>query len=86
MKTTLNWKEKYMLALKEQLTIKEIMLLRDCGQPKATSIRQKAIEYCCMHDIEFDCRKTPTQAIFEITNLNLDYYYQKMLLEAKATI
>lgn len=84
MKTTLNWREKYSLALKEQLTIKEIMLLRDCGQPKAASLRQKAIEYCAQHDIEFDYRRVPTIAIFEITNLNLDYYYQKMLLEARA--
>ena len=84
MKKILNWREKYSLALKEQLTIKEIMLLRDCGQPKAVKLREKAIEYCASHDIEFEYRKIPTQVIFEITNLNLDYYYNKMLLEARA--
>ena len=84
MKKILNWRDKYLLALKEQLTIKEIMLLRDCGQPKAAKIREQAIRYCAENNIEFDCRRTPAQAIFEITNLNLDYYYQKMLLEAKA--
>lgn len=84
MKKILNWRDKYLLALKEQLTIKEIMLLRDCGQPKAAKIREQAIRYCVENNIEFDCRRTPTQAIFEITYLNLDYYYQRMLLEARA--
>lgn len=84
MKKILSWREKYLLALKEKLTINEIMLLRDCGQPTAAKIREQAIRYCAENDIEFDCRRTPTEAIFEITNLNLDYYYQKMLLEAKA--
>lgn len=42
----LSWKQKYVLGLKESLTIKEIMQLRDCGQPKATKIRDKSIKYC----------------------------------------
>ena len=78
-----NWRERYALALKEQLTIKEIMKLRDCGQLKAAKLREQAIQYCVDHNIEFEYRRVPTQVIFEITNYNLDYYYQKMMYEAK---
>ena len=78
-----NWRERYALALKEQLTIKEIMKLIDCGQPKAAKLREHAIQFCVDNNIEFEYRKTPTLAIFEITNYNLDYYYQKMMYEAK---
>ena len=84
MKLNLNWRDKYVLALKETLTIKEIMLLRDCGQPKATKIRNDAIQYCITHDIEFESRRTPTAVVLQITNLGLEYYYEKMLQEAKA--
>lgn len=83
MRKQLNWRDKYVLALKESLTIKEIMDLRDCGKPKAAKIREKAIQYCVANNIEFDLRRTSTQIIFTITGLDLNYYYQKMLLERK---
>lgn len=79
----LSWCDKYRLALNESLSVKEIMLLRDCGQPKALKIRSAAISYCIENHIDFDSRGTPIEAIFEVTNLNLDYYYNKMLLENK---
>lgn len=79
----LNWCEKYRLALNESLTVKDIMMLRDCGQPRATRIRDDAIKYCAVHDIEIESRKTPTSVVFIITKLDLDYYYQKMIQESK---
>ena len=79
----LNWHDKYALALKENITINEICLLRDCGRPKATTIRNKARQYCLENDIEYEYRKISTQVIFEITGLGLDYYYQKMLQERR---
>lgn len=79
----LSWCDKYRLALNESLSIKEIMLLRDCGQPKATRIRNEAIQYCVANDIEFESRRTPTEVVFKITNLGLEYYYNKMLQESK---
>lgn len=78
-----SWRERYALALKETVSVKDIMKLRNCGQPKAAKLRQQAIQYCVDHNIEFECRMVPTQVIFEITNYNLDYYYQKMMYEAK---
>lgn len=79
----LSWCDKYKLALNENLSIKEIMMLRDCGQPKATQIRNDAIRYCMENDIEFESRRIPTAVVLQITNLGLEYYYNKMLQEAK---
>ena len=79
----IKWSEKYELGLKESLSIKEIMQLRDCGQPKATAIRDKALDYCEKNDIDFQAKLIPTEAVFAVTNLNLDYYYNKMIQESK---
>ena len=86
MKMTLTWREKYRLALKESLTIKEIMLLRECGQPKATKIRDDSILYCLKNNIATEYRRVSTEAIFQITGLNLQYYYEKMVQEQKLNI
>lgn len=77
----ISWKDKYNLALQETLSIKEIMLLRGVGQPKALKIRQKTLEYCLMNNIDVDCQRVPTDIVFIVTNHNLDYYYDKMKLE-----
>ena len=79
----LNWQEKYALGLKESLSIKEIMMLRDCGQPAATMIRDKSINYCIEHDIDYGSRLIPTAVVFKVTGLDLNYYYDKMLQEDK---
>lgn len=78
------WCEKYLLAMKESLSVKEIMKLRDVGQPKALAIRKEALEYCVVNNIHYDGKRTPTAAILEVTNLSLEYYYKKMNDEAKA--
>ena len=83
MRRTLKWAQKYELCLKETLSIKEIMELRDCGQTTATKIRDNAIEYCVINDIEFSTRKVPTMAIFQVTKLDIGYYYEKMIQESK---
>ena len=81
MKKILSWREKYLLALKEKLTINEIMLLRDCGQPKATVIRDAAVQYCLDNKLETTVRGVNTEAVFEMTGTNLQYYYNKMMQE-----
>lgn len=86
MRTTLSWREKYRLALQETLSIKEIMLLRECGQPKAIKLRNEAIDYCIGNSIDFDSKRIPTSIIFKVTNLDLDYYYNKMLQEKELLI
>lgn len=78
---SLSWREKYKLALKEALTIKEIMLLRECGQPKATKIRDDSIRYCEDNNIETNVRRVSTEAVFKITGFDLQYYYDKMMQE-----
>lgn len=45
MKKCITWKDKYSLSLKENLTLNEIMRLRDCGKPKARELRNLAIDY-----------------------------------------
>lgn len=80
----ITWCEKYLLAMSESLTIKDIMQLRDVGQPKALLIRKEAIEYCLRNNIEVEGKRIPTIAVLNVTNLNLTYYYEKMINEAKA--
>lgn len=91
MRNRITWKEKYLLALSEELTLKEIMLLRDCGMPKARSIRQDAIEYCLINNIQIinniqtEMKKIPTEAVFSVTGCDLNYYYDKMKKELMVT-
>lgn len=83
MKEQITWCEKYELCLKENLSIREIMQLRDCGYPHATNLRDDAIKYCLENDIEILSKKIPTIAIFAITKLDESYYYNKMIQESK---
>lgn len=85
MRNRITWKEKYLLALSEELTLKEIMLLRDCGMPKVRSIRQDAIEYCLINNIQTEMKKIPTEAVFSVTGCDLNYYYDKMKKELMVT-
>ena len=78
---SLLWRDKYILGLKENLSVQEIQQLREVGQPKALEIRSKAIDYCLMNNIPIHSRKVPTEAIMEVTGYNLEYYYQKMIKE-----
>lgn len=78
------WCEKYLLAMKETLSVKEIMLLCEVGQPKALSIRKEAIEFCIMNNISVNSKRVPTNAVFEVIGHNLNYYFDKMNNEAKA--
>lgn len=79
-----SWADRYDLCLKENVSIKEIMIIRDCGRPKATEIRDDVHRYCIANNIEFDCKKVPTEVVLMITKHDLDYYYQKMILESKS--
>ena len=79
----LNWREKYRLALQETLTIKEIMSLRDVGQPKATLIRNDAVKYCIDNNLDITSKGVDTSAVLEITGKNLEYYYNKMIGEQR---
>lgn len=81
MRNKTTWLERYELALSEDLTIKEIMKLRNIGQPKAIEIRKKVLEYCLLNNIEVNCNKVPTELVLTITELDLNYYYDKMIKE-----
>lgn len=85
------WKEKFIICLKEQLTINDIKDLRDVSGQGACEIRQLAIEHLISHndvDVDYYKHKTkiPTEAVFAVTNHNQEYYYRKMLDERKATV
>lgn len=81
MKKCITWKDKYSLSLKENLTLNEIMRLRDCGKPKARELRNLAIEYCIRENIEYGSKSIPTEAILEVTHRDIDFYFDKMMKE-----
>lgn len=79
-----SWYDKYHIALKENLTIKEIMLLRDIGQPSAIELREQAVEYCVANDIPLPTKQVPTDVIMRLTGRNLNFYHDKMMKELEA--
>ena len=81
MSKEISWKEKFELVLKEELTIKEIMMLCSVGQPRATLIRKKAIELCMNDDIKLYSMQVPTEAVLKVINKDINYYKDKMNLE-----
>lgn len=81
MELRMDWTGKYELALREFLTLKDIMKLRECGQPKAASIRKEAIDYCAQNDIEIPSMRVPTAAVLAVTKHGIDYYHDMMLKE-----
>lgn len=85
MKHSISWKEKYFLSLKENLSLKEIMLLRDVNQKVATLIRNEAIDYCISNDIPIYTKAVPSEAVHIVTNKDIEYYYKKMVLESRAS-
>ena len=82
----MSWIERYRLSISENLSIKEIMQLRNVGQPKALEIRKKAIEYCLMNEIEISCNRVPTEIVLMVTSCSVDYYYKKMIQENEVNI
>lgn len=85
MEPRMNWAGKYELSLREYLTLKDIMKLRECGQPTATVIRNKAITYCSKNNIEITSMRVPTGAVLAVTKCGIDYYHEKMLREREIT-
>ena len=81
MSKEISWREKFELVLKEELTIKEIMLLCSVGQPRASLIRKKAIELCMNDDIKLYSLQVPTEAVLKVINKDINYYRNKMNLE-----
>jgi hypothetical protein len=81
MSKEISWKEKFELVLKEELTIKEIMMLCSVGQPRASIIRKKAIELCMNDDIKLYSMQVPTEAVLKVINKDINYYKDKMNLE-----
>ena len=84
MKIELSWCDRYEIALKEYLSVRDIMKLCGVGQPKALIIRKNVIDYCIMNDISINAYKVPCDIVMLITNRDLSYYYDKMLLEVES--
>lgn len=81
MSKEISWKEKFELVLKEELTIKEIMMLCSVGQPRASIIRKKAIELCMNEDVRLYSQQVPTETVLKVINKDINYYKDKMNLE-----
>ena len=75
MSKEISWREKFELVLKEELTIKDIMLLCSVGQPRAILIRKKAIELCMNDNIELYSMQVPTEAVLKVINKDINYYF-----------
>ncbi len=78
------WKERYLLSLTEEMTAKQIMQLRGVNRKEALKIRLEALEYCRKNGIKVIGKKVPTDAILKTTGKDVNYYYTKMEMEAKA--
>lgn len=78
------WKERYLISISEELSTQEIMILRNVNKKQALLIRQEAIKYCQQNNIAQSGYKVPAVAVLKVTDREVDYYYNKMLLESKA--
>lgn len=83
MKHEVSWKERYEISLKEEFTIIDIMKLRNCGNPRASKIRQNAVKYCIENCIDIEAHKVPSIAVFAVTGRDITYYYDKAIQESK---
>ncbi len=82
MSKEISWKEKFRLILKDELSIKDIMKLCSVGQPRATRIRNKALEYAKTHNIRSYSVFVPTDAVLKVLNKDATYFLNKMNLES----
>lgn len=83
MKHSLTWREKYVLALKETLNLKQICMLRGCSADKGSIIKSAALRYCLENDLETDGKYIPIESVFAVTGKDLSFYYAKMIDESK---
>lgn len=83
---TFEWRNRYLLCLKEYLTIKDIMVIRKTSTTVAIEIRKQAIDYLLEQDSNYIPPKTkvPTEAVLAVTGHDQEYYYKKMQDERKA--
>ncbi len=79
----LSWRDKYSLSLNDNLAIKGIEMLLDCGQPQAMTIRNKTIQYCKDNNIMLIANKVPTDVVLQLVGKDRDYFYRRMLDERK---
>ena len=79
-----SWKERYLLSLCEEMNANMIMKLRNVNRKEALRIRKEAMSYCEKERIRVNGQKVPTEAVLKVTGKDYNYYYQKMVLEAKA--
>lgn len=59
------------------------MKLRDCGRDTALKIRKEALIYCDDNDISYYGNYIPTEAVLAVTQKDIKYYFDKMLMERK---
>lgn len=78
------WNERYLLSLTEEMNANQIMKLRNVNKKEALRIRKEALEYCKKNGIKVVGQKVPTEAVLKVTGREIDFYYNRMTLEAKA--
>jgi len=85
MLTKTTWKEKFdILIAFSFLSIKQIQIVFDVGQPRALEIRSKTIELAKENGRYISERKVPTDLVLQV--MGLDYsFFRKMVFLEKST-
>ncbi len=65
--------ERVLVSLKDNYTIHDIQILLEVGQPKATEVRNRCLEWCALNDIEVFSKGVPAEAFHEVTNHRFTY-------------
>lgn len=79
-----SWQERFEIALKEELTLNDIMKLRGIGKSRASELREQVLDYCLRNEITLPSAQIPSELVFIITGKDLSYYVDKMRLEQQA--
>lgn len=66
---------------KQFLTVKDIMLLMDIGQPAARKVREDVLKYCKNNKIYVVNSSIPCNALFATIGWSKDEYLQNLALE-----
>lgn len=77
------WKERYLLSLNETQSIKSIMVLFDCGRPKAIELRKVAMSIDA-NDNMVKFTKARTSYLLKALGYESNYFYKKMMDERRA--
>lgn len=85
MKNKISWKQKYLIAISEYCSTKDIQNLLEVSISKAREIKRNVEIECMNNNIKIYCsNKVPTDVLLDLIEKDTKYFYNKMIAEAKA--